>query len=134
MHASHPPHAQDLQHPGHPRDTKPSVYAACLPARRCAGRHERVPAAVVHEAADLLKYSYAVYSLQPSIERPPSLLDIICCAAQPDAQEVRGSVRAGGVCMTGARLQQRLLQWHGLGSSWQPNPNFRADARPQSVS
>lgn len=68
-----------------------------------------MPAAVVHEAADLLKYSYAVYSLQPSIERPPSLLDIICCAAQPDAQEVCGSMRADGVCMAGALLHQGLL-------------------------
>lgn len=34
-----------------------------------AGRHEHCPAAILHDAAAFLRYAYAVYSLQPRMER-----------------------------------------------------------------
>lgn len=43
----------------------------CLGAAPCytaAGRHERVPAAVLEDATHWLKYSYGVYSLEPKSE------------------------------------------------------------------
>uniref|UniRef100_A0A1D1ZLV4 sn-1-specific diacylglycerol lipase n=2 Tax=Auxenochlorella protothecoides TaxID=3075 RepID=A0A1D1ZLV4_AUXPR len=43
-----------------------------------AGRHDRVGVEVLEEATYFLKYAYAVYSLQPKIENPSSILDMAC--------------------------------------------------------
>jgi hypothetical protein len=56
-----------------------------------AGRHAKVPSQVLREAVHLLKYSYAVYSLQPNIEHPGSCMDVLCFKP-PDPQEVSESL------------------------------------------
>ncbi|PRW60300.1 alpha beta-hydrolase isoform B [Chlorella sorokiniana] len=57
-----------------------------------SGRHERVPSEALREALHFLKYSYAVYSLQPKIEAPSSGVDVIfccgCMASPIDPQKV----------------------------------------------
>ena len=60
-----------------------------------AGRHEKVPAAVLKEASHFMRYSYAVYSLDPKIERPPSLLDVACWKP-PSPEDVSGGRGGGG--------------------------------------
>ncbi|EFN60123.1 expressed protein, partial [Chlorella variabilis] len=53
-------------------------------------RHTKVPSSVLKEAIYCLKYSYAVYSLQPKIEAPSSGLDVAscaCCGRPTDPQQ-----------------------------------------------
>ena len=50
-----------------------------------AGRHESVPTETLKFASSFLRYAYAAYSLQPSMESPSSFLDI-CCFKPPDPQ------------------------------------------------
>ena len=59
-----------------------------------AGRHEQVPAAVLKEASHFMRYSYAVYSLEPKIDQPPSLLDIACWRP-PSPEDVRRAMSTG---------------------------------------
>ncbi|KAL4421634.1 hypothetical protein ABPG75_010925 [Micractinium tetrahymenae] len=54
-----------------------------------AGRHDKVPSTVLREAVHFLKFSYAVYSLEPRVEAPASALDICAClAAPPDPSQL----------------------------------------------
>ena len=59
-----------LQAGGPPCPARPACHwpTQCTSALR-PGRHERVPAGALHEALHFLKYSYAVYSLQPKSGR-----------------------------------------------------------------
>ena len=79
-------HVDDFRGPI-PADALADIYA---------GRHEKVPAAVLREASHFMRYSYAVYSLEPRIERLPSLLDVACWKPPAPEDVIEGVVLLEG--------------------------------------
>eukprot|EP00887_Chlorella_sp_A99_P003991 scaffold11.g3991.t1 len=60
-----------------------------------AGRHERVESEVLHEAQHWLSFAYAVYSLQPRMAEPASVLDVACFKPPDPLQASRAVVLKG---------------------------------------